>query len=80
MATTIQVSDTTKKELESIKEYPRETYNDVIEKLVDVYEAVSENKELRDDLIEEIAEARKEIRAGKGMTTEQLMKKLGISA
>ena len=80
MATTIQVSDTTKKELESIKDYPRQTYNEVIGKLVDVYEAVSENKELRDDLLEEIAEARAEIKAGKGMTTEQLMKKLGVSA
>ncbi len=80
MATTIQVSDQVRNELESMKDYPRQTYNEVIEKLVDVFEAVSENKELRDELLEEIAEARADIKSGKGLTTKQLLRELEVSA
>ena len=80
MATTIQVTERTKKDLDALKEYPRETYNDVIERLVEVREILSENKELREDVLEEMAEARKEIKAGKGLTTKQLLKELEVSA
>ena len=80
MATTIQVTEQVKDELGSLKEYPRQTYNEVIEMLVEVFEALSENEELRDEVLAEMAEARKEIRAGKGLTTRQLLKELGVSA
>lgn len=80
MATTIQVSQSVRKELESMKEYPRQTYNEVIEMLVSIYETVAENKELRDDVLAEIKEARKELKAGKGISTKQLLKELGASA
>ena len=80
MATTIQVSQSVRKELEALKEYPRETYNDVVEKLVRVYEAVSENRELKEGVLEEMAVARGEIAAGKGLSTKQLLKELGVRA
>jgi predicted transcriptional regulator len=80
MSTTIQVSDRVKKELEALKEYRRETYNDVIEKLVSVFRAVSEDYELKEEVLEEMKEAREEIKAGKGLTTKQLLKELGVSA
>ncbi len=80
MTTTIQVTDDVRNELESMKEYPRQTYNEVIEKLVDVFEALSENRELSDEVLSEIAEARKEIKTGKGLTTKQLLRELEVSA
>lgn len=78
MATTIQVSETVKKELESLKEHSRQTYNEVIQELVNVFEALAENKELKDEVLAEIEEARKEIKQGKGMSTAQLLKRLGV--
>jgi len=80
MSTTVQVSDPVKSRLESMKQYPRQTYNELIEQLIDVFEAISENKELSKEVLEEIAEARKEIKTGKGVTTKQLLKNLGVSA
>ena len=78
-ATTVQISKQVKNELDNVKDYPRQTYNEVIQKLVNVFEAISEDKELSDEVLAEVKAARKEIKEGKGLTTEQLMKKLGLS-
>ncbi|MBS3060233.1 MAG: hypothetical protein J4432_01845 [DPANN group archaeon] len=79
MATTIQVTETVKAELDEIKSYKRQTYNEVIQKLIDIFDIISEDKELRGDVLRDINEAKKEIRQGKGITTEQLLKNLGIT-
>lgn len=70
--TTIQLKEETKKLLESLKIHPRETYEDVIERLLE------DLKELNEQTKAEIEEARKEIEAGHFTTHEQLKKELGF--
>jgi len=77
--TTIQLEMETKQRLEELKEYPRETYDDVVVKLVQVAEQLEREPELRDEILKEIAEARREIEAGKFLTTDQLLKGLNLN-
>ena len=69
---TIQVKEETKKTLQSMKLHPRETYEDVIERMIE------DLSELNDETIAEIKEARKEIESGKFVKHEQLKKDLGL--
>ena len=60
MTTTIQISDNVKKTLEKMKLYDRETYNDVIERMIE------DELELNEQTKKEIEEARNRIKSGKG--------------
>ena len=70
--TTIQINGELKKELEEIKLFRRETYNDVIERLLE------DIKELNKQTKKEIEKARKEIAEGKFKTHEQVKKEMGF--
>ena len=70
MPTTIQVSDTVKKKLENFRLFSRETYNDVIERLIE------DSMELSEKAKEEIEVARKEVKQGRFKTHEQLKKEM----
>ncbi|MHB8396358.1 MAG: DUF7557 family protein [Thermoplasmataceae archaeon] len=69
---TIQIKEETKKTLQSMKLHPRETYEEVIERLIE------DLSELNEETKAEIEEARKEIASGKFITHEQLKKDLGL--
>ena len=71
-ASTIQIKEETKKTLQSMKLHPRETYEEVIERLIE------DLSELNEETKAEIEEARKEIASGKFITHEQLKKDLGL--
>ena len=70
--TTIQIKEETKKTLQSMKLHPRETYEDVIDRLIE------DLSELSLQTKTEIEEARKDIEAGKFVTHEQLKKDLDL--
>lgn len=70
--TTIQVKEETKKTLQTMKLHPRETFEEVIERLIE------DLSELNNETKREIEEARKEIEAGKFVTHKQLKKDLGL--
>lgn len=72
MATTIQISDVTKQILDKMRLFGRETYNEVIDRMIE------DNQELSAKTKKEIEEARKRIKAGKFLTQEQVEKKLGL--
>jgi predicted transcriptional regulator len=72
MATTIQISDMTKQILDKMRLFGRETYNEVIDRMIE------DNQELSEKTKKEIEEARKRIKAGKFLTQEQVEKKLGL--
>ncbi|MEK6937043.1 MAG: hypothetical protein AABW58_03145 [Nanoarchaeota archaeon] len=72
MATTIQISDNVKKTLEKMKLYERETYNDVIERMIE------DEMELNEETKKEIEEARKRIKEGNFHTQEEVEKKFGL--
>ncbi len=72
MVTTIQIKETTKYKLDKMKLYRQETYNDVLERLI---EDVSDlNVKTR----EELESAIKEIESGRWVTLEKLAKELGF--
>jgi predicted transcriptional regulator len=73
MATTIQVSDRVKQTLERMKLYERESYNDVIENLIEDY------LELNEATKKQIEEARKRIKSGKFLTQEEIERRLECS-
>lgn len=77
--TSIQIHKSTLDRLKSFKEYQRETYDELINKLMKIVEFISKKEpELKEEIIREIEEARKEIREGRGISTKQLIKEMGI--
>lgn len=76
---TIQISVRLKKNLDAFKDYPRETYEDVIEKLVLRAKEDEESKlELSDETLKDIEEARADFKHGRVYTLKQVRKELGI--
>ena len=73
--TTIQVNVRVKKELEELKLHPRESYNDVIERLIEIE---TEDEELSPKTIQHIEQSLKEIKAGKFVSFEDVKKKAGL--
>ena len=65
-------STETKKTLQSMKLHPRETYEEVIERMIE------DLSELNEETIREVEGARREIESGKFVTHEQLKKDLGL--
>jgi len=72
MVTTIQIKEDIKSILTQMKLFERETYNDVLERLIeDVHE-------LNDETKKEIESAINEIKSGKYITHEKLAEEMGF--
>lgn len=76
MATTIHLSDKLKARLARHKLHPREPYADVVERALDVLE--EEDLELSTEYQDKMKRGRDDVRAGRTLTTEELMKELGL--
>ena len=61
MVTTIQLEEKVKNELNSLKNHPRESFNQVVSRLIVV---VKEGSKLSDETIKNIKESIDEIKAG----------------
>lgn len=72
MTTTIQISDNIKNTLEKMKMFERETYNEVIERMLE------DDLELNEKTKKEIEEARKQAKAGKVISHEEVKKRFGL--
>jgi len=72
ISTTIQISKDVKSVLDRMKIMDRETYNDVIERMIE------DELELNEKTKQEIEEARKRIKAGGFVSHEQVKKNLGL--
>ena len=70
--TTIQLSKDMKRKLEATKLHPRETYEEVLERLLE------DLRELNEETKKEIEEAVREIKAGEFRTHEQLKAEMGF--
>lgn len=70
--TTIQVDLSTKKRLEKLKIYKRETLNDVIDNLIE------DSTELSETTKKEIEESMKAIDNGEFVTLDRVKKELGL--
>jgi hypothetical protein len=76
--TTILIHKETKEHLSVLKDYARESYEEVINKLITVYEKLKSEGELSEPTKKDIETARKQIKEGKGLSTKQLMEELGL--
>ena len=70
--TTIQINGDIRDKLSELKMSSRETYNDVLERVLEDFEELSEETRLS------IEEARKEIKEGKFKTHEEVKAQLGF--
>ncbi len=85
MVTTIQIDERTKALLDKLKIYHRETYNELLKRLVNVYQNNAGDEELVETLeilsspetMRDIAEAIEDYESGKGKSLKQLRKELG---
>jgi len=71
----ILLRETTKARLDSLKTHPRETYNDVINRLI---ECAEDSEPLSDATIQAIEEGLLDLRAGRVFTRDEVMRKLGV--
>lgn len=76
--TTILIHKETKEHLSLLKDYYKESYEEVINKLITVYEKLKSEGTLSDQTKMDIKTARKQIREGKGISTKELMSELGL--
>jgi len=72
MATTIQISEALKRELQKRKIFRRETYEDVIWDLLEI------DKELSEETLHHLKESYKDIEEGRVYTLNEVKKRLGL--
>jgi len=72
--TTVQLRPETKDKLDNLKLHPRETYDDLINRLAD---AAYDDESLSDEEIEDIRASEKDIVAGRIRSLRDIMKDLG---
>lgn len=73
--TTILIKRVVKRDLDKLKMHPRESYNDVIERLINVGK---DTGELSEETLCDIEQSLKEIKKGKVHTLEEVEKRVGI--
>jgi predicted transcriptional regulator len=77
-ATTIKLHTNTKHELDQLREYKNESYDEVIRKIIYIIKNLKTHPELSKETISAIEKARKRIRAGNFITEEEAKKRLGF--
>jgi predicted transcriptional regulator len=73
--TTIQLQPEVKEHLDLLKKHPRESYNEVIKRLVD---SRLDEEALSEEAIAGIEEALEDIRKGRLHTEEEIKKEFGV--
>ncbi len=76
--TTVKIHLRTKQKLNKWREYRRESYDEVICKLVSIAQTVRDEPELSKQTVEAIEQARARIKEGKFVTEEQMRKRLSL--
>ena len=72
--TTIQVKNKTLERLKFFREYTKESYDEMINKLMNLLE----EGELTDEAINDVKTGLKEVREGKGESIENVAKEFGV--
>jgi len=75
MPTTIQLQPATKARLEDLKTHPRESYDEVVNRLI---ECAIDDEPLSEETIAALEEAVADIKAGRVYSHEQVKKELGL--
>lgn len=77
-ATTIKIRPETKHELDRLREYKSESYDDVIKKVVCIARKSEKEPELSQELLESIRKARERIRHAGFIKDEDAKRRLGL--
>ncbi len=75
MATSIQLQPGTKARLDELKDHPRETYDDVVNRLI---QCAIDDEPLSEEALADMAAALDDIKSGRTYTHEQVKQELGI--
>ncbi len=75
MDTTIQIKKSVKNKLDDLKVHPKESYNKVIERLIEIS---TDEAELSDEAIRNIEKSLEDIKAGRILTMRQVKERAGI--
>ena len=78
METTIRLNVETKNELDKLRQYKSESYDELIRKIIYVVKTCEKEPELSQKTIKEIKEARERIKKGNIYTEEEAKKILGL--
>jgi Zn-finger protein len=73
--TTIQVDKKVKDKLEAMKVHPKESYNEIIDRLISVS---YDDEELSDETMKDIEKSFEQVRQGRTISNEELKERLGI--
>ncbi len=76
--TTIKIHEDTKSQLDKLREYRNESYDEVIKKVIYIVKTAKTQPELSKEAIEAIENARKRIKQGKFLTESEAKRRLGI--
>jgi predicted CopG family antitoxin len=77
-ATTIKINLDTKHQLDQFKEYKRESYDELIRKMLYIVKKAKTQPELSREAVLAIENARKRIKAGNFIAEEDARKRLGL--
>lgn len=77
-STTIKINMDTKHQIDQFREYKRESYDDLIRKMIYILKKVKTQPELSKEAILAIENARKRIKAGDFITEDEARKRLGF--
>jgi predicted CopG family antitoxin len=74
-ASTIYIREDLKNQLNSLKRHPKESYNDVIERLVNL---AVDDEPLSEETLQGLEESIREVREGNLIPEKEIMKKYGV--
>lgn len=77
-ATTIKIDVDTKRQLDQFREYRRESYDELIRKMLYIVKKAKTRPELSKEAVDAIEGARKRIKAGGFLTEADARKRLGF--
>lgn len=75
MGTTIQLDKKVKDKLKDLKLHPKESYNKVVERLIEIK---TDEGELSEETIRDIEQSLDDLRAGKTLSMQEVKKRLKI--
>ena len=76
--TSIQIRPRTRQRLAKLRVFRRETYDEILNKLIDAIPLGDDEGEYTSDFIEGLMQARRDIRGGRLVSHEELKRRLGL--
>lgn len=77
-ATTIKIYDDTKTELDKLREYKNESYDEVIKKIIFIVNKFKTEPKLSKEAITSIEKARERLQKGQFLNEDKAKKRLGL--